>query len=183
MNELLTDLLDDLQKSNGGHILYHYDQMDCYLQNAVSYITAGVRCGGHVLFVENDRNYFLIEKELTNMLGKEELNRVHFTNNFDFYYSNGNFNPGTVFNFFLKHIQPYLDSNTKIFTWGLVEWGNVKDYIPLVEQYEKNLSNAISDHGLISLCAYDNRNTPPELKENLMRCHDVLITDREYKYL
>ncbi|OMF54928.1 hypothetical protein BK139_18675 [Paenibacillus sp. FSL R5-0490] len=183
MNELLIDLIDDLQKSNRGHILYHYDQMDCYIQNAVSYITAGVRCGGHVLFVENDRNYFLIEKELTNLLGREELSRVHFTNNFDFYYSNGNFNPDTVFNFFIKHIQPYLDSSSKIFTWGLVEWGNVKDYIPLVEQYEKKLSNAISDHGLISLCAYDNRNTPPELKENLMRCHDVLITDREYKYL
>ncbi|MEH6987605.1 MEDS domain-containing protein [Cytobacillus firmus] len=183
MNELLIDLIDDLQKSNGGHILYHYDQMDCYILNAVSYITAGVRCGGHVLFVENDRNYLLIEKELTNLLGKEELSRVHFTNNFDFYYSNGNFNPDTVFNFFLKHIQPYLDSNTKIFTWGLVEWGNVKDYIPLVEQYEKNLCKAVSEHGMISLCAYDNRSTPPELKKNLMRCHDVLITDKEYKYL
>ncbi|MEK3853826.1 MEDS domain-containing protein [Cytobacillus sp. FSL H8-0458] len=183
MNELLIDLIDDLQKSNGGHILYHYDQMDCYIQNAVSYITAGIRGGGHVLLVENDRNYFLIDKELTNFFGEEELSRVHFMNNFDFYYSNGNFNPDTVFNFFLKHIQPYLDSSPKIFTWGLVEWGNVKDYIPLVEQYEKSLCKAVSEHGMISLCAYDNRSTPPELKENLMRCHDVLITDREYKYL
>ncbi|WHY32470.1 MEDS domain-containing protein [Cytobacillus firmus] len=183
MNELLIDLIDDLQKSNGGHILYHYDQKDCYIQNAVSYITVGVRCGGHVLFVENDRNYFLIEKELTNLLGKEELSRVHFTNNFDFYYSNGNFNPDTVFNFFLKNIQPYLESDAKVFTWGLVEWGNVKDYIPLVEEYEKKVDKIISQQGMISLCDYDNRSTPPELKENLIRCHDVLITDREYKYL
>ncbi|MCM3093162.1 MULTISPECIES: MEDS domain-containing protein [unclassified Cytobacillus] len=183
MNELLTDLIEDMQKSNGGHILYHYDDMDCYIQNAVSYITAGIRCGGHVLFVDNDRHYFHIDKELTNLLGKEELSRVHFMNNYDFYYSNGNFNPDTVFSFFLKNIQPYLDRSHKIFTWGLVEWGNVKDYIPLVEQYEKNIDKAIAQQGLISLCAYDNCSTPLELKESLLRCHDVLITDKEYKYL
>ncbi|MCM3708635.1 MULTISPECIES: MEDS domain-containing protein [Cytobacillus] len=183
MKELLIDLIDDLRKSNGGHILYHYDQLDCYIQNAVSYITTGIRCGGHVLLVENDRNYILINKELTNLLGKEELSRVHFMNNYDFYYSNGNFNPDTVFNFFIKHIQPYLDSSPLVFTWGQVEWGNVNEYIPLVEQYEKKLFKAVTEHGLISLCAYNNSSTPMELKNSLLRCHDVLITDREYKYL
>jgi hypothetical protein len=51
---LLVDLIDDLKKTNGGHILYHYDQIDCYLRNAVTYIVAGVENGGHVMFVENE---------------------------------------------------------------------------------------------------------------------------------
>jgi MEDS: MEthanogen/methylotroph, DcmR Sensory domain len=183
MNEWLIDLIGDLKSSNGGHILYQFDQIDCYLQNAVSYISTGAKSGGHVLFVENDRNFLHIDKEIRKLLNKEELKRVHFANNFDFYYSNGDFNPETVLNFFLKNIHPYLESGAKIFTWGLVEWGNVKDYIPLVEAYEKKIDKVISEQGLISLCAYDNSITPLELKNHLMRCHDVLITDKEYKYL
>ncbi len=76
--------------------------------------------------MENDRNFLQIDNEIRKLLDNEELKRVHFANNFDFYYSNGDFNPETVFNFFLKNIQPYLESGAKIFTWGLVEWGNVK---------------------------------------------------------
>ncbi|WP_026585420.1 MEDS domain-containing protein [Bacillus sp. J33] len=183
MNDLLTDLIDDLKKSNGGHILYNYDEVDCYLQNAISFILAGVRDKGQVLFVENDRNLLYIQENVAKLLSEEELARVHFANNFDFYYSNGDFNPETVFNYFTKNIQPHLESGAPVYTWGLVEWGNVKEYILKVEEYEKKLDKAINDNGIISLCAYDNNSTPDELKEKLMRCHGVLVTDREYKFL
>ncbi|PWW28204.1 DcmR-like sensory protein [Cytobacillus oceanisediminis] len=183
MSELLVDLIDDLKKTNGGHILYHYDQIDCYLRNAVAYIVAGVENGGHVMFVENDRNLPHIMKELEKHLSKDEWARVHFANNFDFYYSNGNFNPETVINYFIKNAQPYLESGAALYTWGLVEWGNVKEYIPKIEEYEKKLDKMIPEKGIISLCAYDNKSTPDELKERLKRCHGVLVTDREYTYL
>ncbi|GLB59600.1 MEDS domain-containing protein [Cytobacillus sp. NCCP-133] len=183
MNDILVDLIDDLKKSNGGHILYQYDQLDCYLQNATSFILAGVRNGGHVMYVENDRNLLHMKKKLGKHLSSAELARVHFVNNFDFYYSNGDFNPDTVINYFRKTLQPHLDSGKAIYTWGLVEWGNVEEYIPKVEEYEKKLDKFRADKGIISVCAYHNGNTPDDLKERLVRCHSVLVTDHEYKYL
>ncbi|WP_264737965.1 MEDS domain-containing protein [Cytobacillus firmus] len=61
--------------------------------------------------------------------------------------------------------------------------GKREDYIPLVEAYERKVDKVISEHALISLCAYDNSSTPLEIMNNLMLCYDVLITDKEYKFL
>ena len=45
MNEWLIAIIDDLKRADGGRILYPFDERDCYLQNAVSYISAGAKSG------------------------------------------------------------------------------------------------------------------------------------------
>ena len=45
MNEWLIAIINDLKRLDGGRILYSFDERDCYLQNAVSYISAGAKSG------------------------------------------------------------------------------------------------------------------------------------------
>ena len=45
MNEWLIAIIVDLKRSDGGRILYPFDERDCYLQNAVSYKSAGTKSG------------------------------------------------------------------------------------------------------------------------------------------
>lgn len=183
MRDLLVELIKDLKKTNGGHIFYPYKSIESYLQNAVSYIVTGVNNGDQVLFVENERNLHHINKELEKHLSKGQLDNVHFMNNFDFYFSNGDFHPETVFNYFSTHIEPFVEKDAAICTWGLIEWGDVKEYISKIEEYERKIDKVINENGIISVCAYDFSRTPEDLKEKLMKFHGIMITDDDYMYL
>lgn len=183
MDNFLKELVDDLQKTNQGHIFYHYDDMEKYLQNALNFIVSVVENGSHVLLVENDRNIIHLRANLKNLLNDEQFNKIHFINNFDFYYANGDFHAQTVFDYFKTSIKPYLEANVSVCTWGLIEWSDGIDITNSIEQYENDVDMHIKDKGVISVCAYDAKRTPQRLKEILMRCHGIMLTDDQVHYL
>jgi hypothetical protein len=183
MSNFLVELVKDLKKSNGGHIFYHYNNVENYINHVVSYIVTGIKNGDHILLIENDRNIIHINKLLEKQLRKEQLSKVHFINNFDFYYSNGDFHPHTILNYFSKNIEPFLETGASICTWGLIEWGDDKEISNKIEEYETQVDKLVNEKGLLSVCAYDANRTSNSLKEALMRCHGVMMTDDEVFYL
>lgn len=179
MTNLLVKVINDLKKKNGGHLLYLYTDGSLYLQNVVSYIVSVTKNGDPILLVENDRNIRLINKELENKLTKDQRANVHFVNNFDFYYSNGDFHPQTILQYISKKISSFTEDGCSIYTWGLIEWGEDGEMTSKVEQYEKELDKFINENGIVSVCAYDANRTSPLLKKLLMDCHSVMMTDHE----
>lgn len=183
MDNFLAELVDDLKKSNQGHIFYHFNEMEKYLENALSFIVSVVKNDSHVLLVENDRNIIYLRENLKKRLSDEQFEKVHFINNFDFYYSNGDFHAQTIFNYFKSTIEPLLDSKVSVCTWGLIEWSDEDDITNNIERYENDLDNFIQERGLISVCAYDAKRTPKRLKDILIRCHEIMLKDDEVIYL
>lgn len=177
MDKNLAELMMDLGKTNEAHIFYHFHDNDKYLQNALNFMMTAMSQGFHVMLVDNDRNFIHLKSLLKKQLKEEEFEKIHFINNFDFYYSNGDFHAQTIFDYFKASIQPYLESNVPLCTWGLVEWSDSKDITDSVEEYEKNLDLHIKDKGIISVCAYDAKRTTKRLQQILMKCHEVMLTD------
>jgi hypothetical protein len=179
----LSQLVNDLEKGNQGHIFYHYNDMGKYLQNALYFIISVVNQGSHLMLVENDRNMIYLKNNLKKRLTDEQFNKIHFMNNFDFYYSNGDFHAQTIFEYFKSSVEPFIESGKPLCTWGLIEWSDELDITHNIEQYEKDVDMHIKDKAIISVCAYDANRTPQRLKETLMRIHDIMITDDEVHYL
>jgi hypothetical protein len=183
MDNFIVRLVNDLKDANQGHIYYHFNDMEKYLQNAIAFIVTVIKSGSHVMLVENDRNILYIEENLKNHLTEEELKNLHIMNNFDFYYSNGDFHAETIFSYFKTNIEPLLNANVPICTWGLIEWSDEKDITSNIEKYEKDLDTYSNEKGIVSVCAYDANRTPQRLKDILMRCHRIMLTDDQYIYL
>jgi hypothetical protein len=183
MDNFLARLVNDLKEAKQGHIYYHYNDIDKYLQNAITFIVTVITYGSHVMLVENDRNILYIEENLKKQLTEEQLKNLHIINNFDFYYSNGDFHAETIFSYFKTNIEPLLNLNVSICTWGLIEWSDENDITSDIEQYEKDLDTFVNEKGLISVCAYDGNRTSQRLKDILMRCHRIMLTDDQYIYL
>jgi hypothetical protein len=183
MDNFLAEIMDNINKSNNAHIFYHFRNQEKYLQNAQNFVISAVTKGSHVMLVENDRNLIHLQSNLKKQLENEQFEKIHFINNFDFYYSNGNFHAQTVFDYFKASIQPYLDSNVPLCTWGLVEWSDGKDITISIEQYEKDMDIHIKDKGIVSVCAYDANRTTKRLQELLMKCHGIMLTDDEIHYM
>ncbi|MDQ7863061.1 hypothetical protein RCO48_24585 [Peribacillus frigoritolerans] len=51
----MKQLIENLQQSDGGHILYCFNELEAYIENEATFIIAGVEQGDHILVVENDR--------------------------------------------------------------------------------------------------------------------------------
>lgn len=179
MDKKIEQLTQNLQGMNGGHIFYYTNELNLYIQNSISYIISGIEQGDHILFLENDRIYPLIQNRLEKLLTKEQFTKIHFINNFDFYWQNNNFHPPTIVSYFSDILNSYEKDNISIRTWGHVEWGNQKEIMQDIEDYEKQVNHMLHGKNVISVCAYDAERVPDILKTKLLKTHDFLMTDND----
>lgn len=177
VEKTVTQQLKELQQAEGGHIFYYSNDLDCYIQNAVSYIVSGVEQGEQILMVENDKIYSLIQEKVKKLLNREQLKKVHFINNFDFYWQHGDFHPPTVLAFFSKILGPHLENNQAIRAWGHVEWRDEKCISENLEDFEREANEIISTVKVWAVCAYDADRVSESLKAGLMRTHEFYMTD------
>ncbi|WNS77785.1 MEDS domain-containing protein [Domibacillus sp. DTU_2020_1001157_1_SI_ALB_TIR_016] len=162
-----------------GHIFYSFQDPNKYLENAITYVVSGIEQGSHILMVENQRFLSLLQQKLKPILNKEQLSRIHYTNNFDFYFTNGTFNPVVVFDHFAKSLKPHLERSETVRTWGHVEWRDLQDAYREVEQYEQNIDKLIVLNDITSVCAYRTGRITKEFKNALLQCHQFFMTDDE----
>lgn len=175
-NKPLLDLIHYF-KDREGHIFYHFENQENYLQNVVSFITTGLQLGSNIILIENDRNTSRIKETLNKKLNPVEMAKVHFINNFDFYFENKCFEPQRIYAYYKQSILSHLENNMPVWTWGLVEWGDDKAILNQIEIYEKKVDRFVNEKGIISVCAYDIARTTDRLKEMLIKCHSVMLTD------
>ncbi|WP_110926746.1 MEDS domain-containing protein [Bacillus massiliglaciei] len=179
MPNLINRLINKIDKEDSCHIFYHYKSEESYIDLAVSYIVTAIKDGRHVVLLENDRHMIKIKQQLKEKLSEDEFAKLHVTNNYDFYYSHGNFHPQTVLRYFLNEIEPLLKAGFSLSTWGLVEWGDEQEFTELIGQYEREVDQIIREKGLISVCAYSAKRTTESILNVLKRCHDIMLTDEK----
>lgn len=167
------------QKSTSKHIFYYSHKLEKYIENAVVFIEQGIHEGDQVLFVENTRVYPMIRSKLEERLTAEEMKKVHYANNFEFYWKNGNFHPPTI----LAHFEAFIDglqqASGRIRTWGHIEWGSEQDIEHDIETYETALEVLVPETGAISVCAYDASRLGDDFKSRLMALHSFYMTDEK----
>jgi hypothetical protein len=166
-----------IQKLAGQHILYCFKDSQFYIQNAVSFILSGIEQGDYVVVIENDRLFHFIEEKVKSQLPKDQLNQIKFVNNFDFYFSNGDFHTPTIISSFTNILDSFYEKSKSIRTWAHVEWGDLQEITCKIMDYEVAANQAVQPKKTTSVCAYDVGRLSEPLKESLMRSHPYLLTD------
>lgn len=177
MKKEMINIEDVLETSKGAHILYCIKQTERYIDNAASFIVAGIKQGDHILIVESERLYPKILKRVKESVSKDQLANIHYVNNFTFYWKNGNFHPPTILSYFADLITPFLEEKLSFRTWGHVEWRDELEIIKDIEEYERGIEQLMPETKAVSVCAYDAARVSAELQEVLINCHGFLMTD------
>ncbi|KAA0957014.1 3-ketoacyl-ACP reductase [Planococcus sp. ANT_H30] len=177
MGKEIVSVQDKFQLSKGDHVFYYVEELERYIDNAVSFVMDGMEQGDQILLVENERLYPKILTHLEKLLSKEQLENVHYINSFTFYWKNGNFHPPTILDYFSRIINPFLEKDLSFRTWGHIEWRDETEIISDIKEYEQAIEQLVPQLKAISVCAYDAPRLSDSLKDVLMNCHDYLMTD------
>ncbi|MEH7883730.1 MEDS domain-containing protein [Bacillus sp. JJ1609] len=159
------------------HVLYSYNGMKSYIEQAVSFIQDGIEAGDYVIVIENERVYPVIHKELNTRLTEDQMEFVHFVNNFDFYYSSGSYHPPAITDYFNKMVQPYVENKISFRSWAHVEWSTMEDPLHLIEDFEKIVDEAVNLLSFPLICAYKNEEMPDYLTRILMETHPYVLVE------
>lgn len=179
MNDHPITLHSVTEISNGGHILYLYDEIGNYIENALAYVATGINQGHHILFIDSALNCRLLLQRLETMLSAEQLESVHYVDNYDFYQLYGNFHCGSILQHFERLLQPFIDNRVSIRTWAHVEWREQEEICSKIEEFEENADASVKACGLMSVCAYNGKTISASLQNRLLRSHAYWMTDRE----
>lgn len=179
MKSNIMQLTKKLQVSSGGHILYFYDDLEYYLNNAVSYIVTGLEQGHHILFIDSQESTCLIDERLKQVLSDEQRSKVHFYDNCDFYGIHGDFHCQSIVSHFGDMLKPFLENHISVRTWARVVWKEQDKMINKLIEFENIADSSVNGMGLISVCAYAANSVPASLLTKLMRSHEYLMTDNE----
>jgi MEDS: MEthanogen/methylotroph, DcmR Sensory domain len=170
MNQLFED-----QKNV--HVLYSYNEMENYIKQVLSYIQDGIMAGDYVILVENDRIYPIIHKELSTRLTKEQMELLHFVNNFDFYCSSGSYHPPAIEEYFNKTVQSYVENKISFRSWAHVEWATLEEPLHIIEEFERTVDEAVNQLSFPLICAYKGERMPDYLKTILLETHPYVLKD------
>lgn len=170
MNQLFED-----QKNV--HVLYPYNEMENYIKQVLSYIQDGIMAGDYVILVENDRIYPIIHKELSTRLTKDQMELLHFVNNFDFYCSSGSYHPPAIEEYFNKTVQPYVENKISFRSWAHVEWATLEEPLHIIEEFERTVDKAVNLLSFPLICAYKGERMPEYLKTILLETHPYVLED------
>ena len=179
-------LTEEIEIKNKAHILYTYQSEEKYVNNAYSYIMTGLSNNHHVIIIENDILTKKIQEKLTGILSKDELGKVHFYNNYDYYLANDHFHIDRIVQNFNRVLVPLVKQNISVRTWAHVEWPKVENISQVLMDFEENADREINKHGIISVCAYDGNSLSASMQNKIMEWHEYFMTDdalvRSYLY-
>ncbi|WP_409293180.1 MEDS domain-containing protein [Peribacillus sp. SCS-37] len=118
----------------------------------------------------------MLENILAYVKKEDYLRKIHFKNNFDFYFQQGDFHIPSIIEDFRQTVQSITAGGTNtIRTWAHVEWGNEQEIMEKITDYEKKADKLVQEDGLLSICAYHSIRTPASMQDVLENCHDAVF--------
>ncbi|UJF36485.1 MEDS domain-containing protein [Paenibacillus hexagrammi] len=172
-------LTQQLNINNGSHILYFYSTPEGYLQNAVSYIKAGLELNQHVIFIDSEERIVHVRGMLQRELKEEQWAFIHFVNNYEFYRMYDDFRFEKILQNLSDMIQPYIEGQLEIRLWGHVDWRMQDSIQSKLNLYECKCDLTLAELGYLTVCAYDGSQVPASIQLDMMRCHEYMMTDHE----
>lgn len=181
MDDKMVQLTKMMEVGNHGHILYIYDSMDAYMDNAVSYILAGIEQGHHIMLIEDHDVYKQIHQRLKKSLRRDELKCVHSFDNDEFYRVYHGFDCELIVDHFSKLMSGFNKNNITIRTWANVAWDDHEENITSkLEHFEHKADVSVHSSSLISVCAYNGEKISATFHNKLQRSHEYMMTDSEF---
>lgn len=169
--------------TDGGHILYLFEDPDRYVDNAASYIITGIEHGHHILLIEQADTYQMILNRLNDSMPSDHFQYLHYANNIDYYGSRGDFEFQHIVSHFediMSAIEPRdfsLRTWANVMTWGDHSEAEIQDNLMT---YERNTSSFVRDYGMVSVCSYYAEAITSSLQNKLMREHEYVMTDADF---
>ncbi|UOF90374.1 ATP-binding protein [Fodinisporobacter ferrooxydans] len=173
-------LTENIQLLSSGHILYVYEDLDAYVDNAVAYIVAGVEQNNMILLIETEEIRRRIYGKIGSILPSDKLEWVHYVDNDEFYGTYGNFYCDKIVDYFGQLLEPLLRQTKAIRSWAGVKWTEQDDIVNMLETFECRANAAVLDIGVMAVCAYNGNTVPAILQNKLMRHHEYFMTDEEF---
>ncbi|RJE91335.1 GHKL domain-containing protein [Paenibacillus sp. 1011MAR3C5] len=169
--------MDQVDVTNGAHILYYYTNHDAYIKNATSFLINGLIQDEHVVFIDSEPNYMEVIHSLTGRVGRDVLERIHYVNHVDFYYEHGMMLVSEVMNNFAKLFAPLQQDLRAIRSWGQVPWDENGNNAEQLLIYEHRCDSSILNAQMLGVCAYDAKRIPAYVQNEMMRSHEYFMTD------
>lgn len=179
MKENIVQLSQMMNITNHGHILYIYESIEDYIENASSYIFTGIEQGHHILFIENKEIFDRISLKLQKILSLDQMKSVHFFDNYDFYRLYGDFQYDLIVQHFSKIIHQFKDKSLTVRTWANVDWKEQDHLISKLTTFEKLADHSVQTSNLISVCAYNGHKISAALQNSMLKSHEYFMTDKE----
>ncbi|GGG06389.1 MEDS domain-containing protein [Paenibacillus abyssi] len=172
-------LTDQIDISNGAHILYVYNSLEDYIDNAAAFIATGLEQGQHVAVIDSLDQYRLIQAKLQGVVKEELLQRIHFKEQVEFYLQYGAVHAHAVIRNMEELLHPYLSNDISLRTWGRVFWKSQEDIYEQIISYEQHCDSAINDFGVLGVCIYDGKAISASIQNELLKSHEYFMTDTE----
>ncbi|WP_419878594.1 ATP-binding protein [Brevibacillus centrosporus] len=173
--------LNELIQISSGHILYFYEDLESYLENAVSYIRTGIEQGHHLLLIDTKQHLWKIGQKLKQETSQDRMGLVHFVDSHEFYAAHHDFHSHTILEHFKNILRPLLHQNLTIRTWALVEWKEQEEILQKLKHFETISDHTVNTLGLLSVCAYNGRQVSASFMNEMMKTHEYFMTDKELK--
>lgn len=172
----LTNLID---LKNHGHILYTYNKVDNYIENAISYIVSGIDQGHHIIMIESKDTYEHMKVILKGMLTQDALECIHFLDNYEFYRLYDDFHCDLIVSHFSDVITHFQEKHITVRTWANVCWNDEREIESKLESFEKTADQCVRHSNLISVCAYNGNKITASLQNSMLKSHEYIMTDQE----
>ncbi|WP_428909501.1 ATP-binding protein [Niallia sp. Krafla_26] len=166
-------LTKSIKAEQGSHILYFYNSMEAYIQNACSYIEEGIQLGQHVVIIERE----ILFQEILIQLGEVDKTKLLFVDRDDFYETYHDFRFERILSNFKNIITPYVDQNLTVRIWGHIDWIEQDNMLHKLHTYECICDITIAEIGYTTVCCYNANDIPATFLLEMMKSHEVLMTD------
>lgn len=170
-------LTDQINVSNGAHILYIYDSLEGYIDNAVAFIRTGLQQLHEIVLIDSPENKRLIYERLSGLILEQEFEHIHFFDQQEFYNKHGAFHVKLILDSLSHLFQPFLDRKLTLRSWGHVYWRDQEDIFEQLQKYECHCDTSVSEWGIIGVCIYDGHKVPASVQNELMKSHEYVMTD------
>ncbi|MEQ6391173.1 MEDS domain-containing protein [Bacillaceae bacterium S4-13-58] len=170
-------LTDQINISNGSHILYTYNDQVKYINNICAFVSQGLDEGDVIILIDYTHIHGEVINQLNERYTKEDLNKIIFIDNVEFYELNGVFNASTIHEHFGEIINPYLASEKTIRAWGHADIQMQDQLLEKLLDYECRCSELIDHFKMITVCAYDGQKIPSYIICELLSAHQYIMTD------
>ncbi|CAM4270353.1 hypothetical protein GCM10007362_39970 [Saccharibacillus endophyticus] len=166
--------------STGGHILYLYDDVDAYADNASAYLISGVQDGGLAILIDSAERIGRIRSLVSPALSAEENKRVVYVDADRFYDTTQSFHYKKVIGHFGESLNPYIGQASEIRTWAHVAWKSEPFIEHELSVFEAFADRTVQGMRMVSVCAYQAGSISASLQVKMLRTHDYVMTDDEF---
>jgi len=177
MTSSTISLTDQIDITSGAHILYVFDSIEGYIDNAAAFVRTGLQLGQHVILIDDRSNYGTIMQRLGGAIPDTDSEKIYFIDHKDFFYQHGTLHVTRVLQNIEELTRPLLDRQITVRSWGNVYWEDEQDIYKQLLEYETLCENSLHHLGILGVCVYDGRKLPAAVLNKMLRSHEYTMTD------